>query len=237
MSPSSGSLASNIAYNAADALERGTDSTWGRILARISPHGGNVPATRPLLPNELRRKVPPALYRGVQLKTFWILFGFGFCLLGIYGNLVWPPGRNGWQYLLCPVVCPMIVACLHIFFPFLLNPYRSMSAKLSGMREKDKRDPDARRLVELLESAAARRFLLRSTLKLSVVLLATTVVGVAVYRPRLTWSIPLHQLGPCFVGVPVGSLIILQFELLAWAFKNWPAHSEGAAPESTEVPL
>ncbi len=94
------------------------------------------------------------------------------------------------------------------------------------MTEKDKRDPDARRLVELLESAAARRFLLRSALKLSVVLLAATVVGVAVYRPGLTWSIRLHQLGPCFVGVPVGSLFILQFELLAWAFKNWPAYTE-----------
>jgi len=101
-----------------------------------------------------------------------------------------------------------------------------MSAKLSGMREKDKRDPDARRLVELLKSAAARRFLLRSALKLSGVLLATTAVGVAVYRPGLTWSIRLHQLGPCFLGVPLGSLFILQFELLAWAFKNWPAYTE-----------
>ena len=185
------------------------------------------PVAKPLLPNELRRKVPPALYSGVQLKTFWTLFGFGVCLLGIYGNLVWPPGRNGWQYLLCPVVCPMTVACLFMLFPFLFNPYRSRFAKLSGMKDKDKRDPDARRLVELLESAAARRFLLRSALKLSVVLLATTVVGVAVYRPGLTWSIRLHQLGPCFAGVPLGSLLILQFELLAWAFKNWPAYSAG----------
>jgi hypothetical protein len=133
-------------------------------------------AIRSSVPRHLVAKVPPMLLMSLSLRTFWNIFGVGLGLLLLYGPITGiNQDHNGLRYLLGPLIGPTVALSFLLLCPF--NPYRGSAARLSGMENRDKWDPEARRLVELFRSNAARRFLVTSSMKISCVLYLFMVPG------------------------------------------------------------
>jgi hypothetical protein len=184
-------------------------------------------------PTELRGNVPPLTAMLVDGRIFWELFGFGLCSLGGFAGL-----RDShtyvWVCFSAAVLGPLIAASVFLFFP--IQPYRSWQAQASGMQNKDRRDPEAQRVVELFASPAVRRFTLQTALKLALILLPVTAVVSAFLwgRPSRSLHSPITINNNLFLPVyflyAVGSFAILKVEILAWAFRNWGNFQRGEGP-------
>jgi hypothetical protein len=177
-----------------------------------------VAANKLRIPDELRGKIPGGLWYMVQIRwlvnfTFFVLSCF---LLRGFNN------RNGWIYFLGAILSPILLALYLIVVP--LNPYHTPAAKFSGMTNLDHRDPVARQLVNLMRSAAARRFLSRTAVMLAGLFLLSMSVVVALQRQPLIWSLSGESAAwfPLLILLSaVGTLPIYTVELLLWSFRNW----------------
>jgi hypothetical protein len=89
------------------------------------------------------------------------------------------------------------------------------------MGDLDERDEGARRLAETFVSAEARAFLVRSTARLSLLLLALMLAVTFVFRGSLRWTLlsPWLYLGGT-VAV-IGSWIVLKSALVNWVVRRW----------------
>jgi hypothetical protein len=185
------------------------------------------------LPTELWGKVPPLTAVLVDGRVFWELFGFGLCLLGVLEGLR-ESHTYAWACFSGAVLGPIIAAWVLLFFP--IQPYRSWQAQASGMQNKDTHDPLAKRVVELFETPAVRRFTIQTAARLAFILLFSTAVVAA-----FLWGWPSRSLHrpitinnnlflPVYFLYTVGSFIILKVEILAWAFTNWTSFQRGEGP-------
>ena len=190
-----------------------------------------------LLPAELKGKFPPLELSMVDGRTFWVVFGVGISLFVVTMAAWRAPSAP--PVIICmsfagTILGPITATLILIFLP--IQPYRdSWKAKAGGMINKDKRDPAAKRLVEIFASARARQFTLRAELKLSLVLLVATTIILAVFqgaglhghrqgmRPR---DIFVMVYGMCWIG----SFIALKVEVMAWAFRNWDSFAKSEGP-------
>jgi hypothetical protein len=121
------------------------------------------------------------------------------------------------------VLGPLTASLIVILLP--INPYRdSWRARAADMQNLDKRDRTARRLVEILASASARRFSFQMGLRLSLTLLVATAVIRTAFR---LLGLHAHELRPRdlfitgYIFCSLMSFIMFKFEMMAWAFKNW----------------
>lgn len=147
-------------------------------------------------------------------------------LLIHYAGFFAPPKYRGdWVFFLTAALGPAAFAAWHVMFP--LNPYRSMAAAREGIKDLDQSDAVAKRLVSLLRSPGARKFLWRRAFQLSVLLLVPMIIVSAAIQ-----KMPIWRFGPdCFIGVPVFLFICLfvlfRIELLGWALKSWTDNERG----------
>ena len=184
-------------------------------------------------PTELWGKVPPLTSMLVDGRIFWELFGFGLCLLGGFAGLR-DSDTYVWACFSAAVLGPLIAASVFLFFP--IQPYRSWQAQASGMQNKDRRDPEAHRVVELFASPEVRRFTLKTALKLALILLPVTAVVAAFLwgRPSRSLHRPItinnNPFLPVYFLYVLGSFITLKVEILAWAFRNWASFQRGDGP-------
>jgi hypothetical protein len=198
-------------------------------------------ANQDILPAELKGKVPPLIRMLVQGRVFWDLFGFGLCLAGpsltgLHGGIIGL--RHSSLYVwICfaavgAVLGPLASVLVLLWFP--IQPYRdSWQAQVAGMKNKDKHDPEAKRLVELFASTVARRFTVQAGLKLSAILMTTmTIISAFRWERLATWlgEYPSKQLVPAYILCVIGSFAILKVETLAWAFRNWENFRRGEGP-------
>ncbi len=103
------------------------------------------------------------------------------------------------------------------------------------MINKDKHDPAAKRLVEILASSRARRFTLQRGLMLALIFFAAATIILMVFQWR-----GLHVRGPglkpggiflaLYVMCWIGSFIALKVEVMAWAFRNWDSFAKSEEP-------
>lgn len=191
-------------------------------------------APKKIIPRDLRAKVPSMLFMSLEQRTFWDLFSMGFCVFSLYGPVV---GRiadhNGFRYLLGPLVCPIVPLLYYLLIPF--NPYHGSAARLSGMVDKDKRDLDAKLLVELFCSSVARKFLLQATMKICGVLFVIMVAVSIACRNSLNWSLPSPWLGQGLLGCSIGSFITLGTEYVGWGLRTWATQSSGTRHEAVHA--
>jgi FtsH-binding integral membrane protein len=89
------------------------------------------------------------------------------------------------------------------------------------MLDLDKRDSEANRLVELLRSPAAKRFVIWTTLKMCALLFSIMAVIAIALRGSLNWSFTSYWLLQGIIGCCIGSLISLGAEYIGWALRNW----------------
>ena len=191
-------------------------------------------ANKDIIPRELRAKVPPLLFMNVQMRTFGTLFGVGLAVFMLYGPIAGPhaPDHNGLRYLIAPWICPWGAALWYYFAPF--NPYGKGSvSRFAGMVDYDKRDSDAKRLVEVFRSAEARRALVRITLKISVILFVVMALITVAVRHSLNWSFSSYSLSLSLIGGTIGATIAVGSEYISWGMKHWAASYRSGDQPST----
>jgi hypothetical protein len=158
----------------------------------------------------------------VQLFPFSKWFGIGFAVLSLYGPVVGPHGdRNGWRYLLGPLVCPLLVGVYFRLFP--RNPYRGYWARIGGLTGLDRRDANASRLVEMFRSKGAPSYVWRVTVQVSliefttmmVVLVAATVTG------EVGWTMTSPWLWQGLLGCSLGSFVAVGSDVFANVLRAW----------------
>lgn len=177
-------------------------------------------AIRSSVPRHLVAKVPPMLLMSLSLRTFWNIFGVGLGLLLLYGPITGiNQDHNGLRYLLGPLIGPTVALSFLLLCPF--NPYRGSAARLSGMENRDKWDPEARRLVELFRSNAARRFLVTSSMKISCVLYLFMVPVIYVCWDSLKWHLLSPWLGQGLLGCSIATFTTLGAQYVGWGLKTW----------------
>jgi len=137
----------------------------------------------------------------------------------LYATLLGPPHRSEWAYLLTASLGPAVVAVWYIMIPF--NPYRSMSAVREGMKNLDKRDQDAKKLVALLNSSEARHFLLRKAWTLSLLFFAPMVIISVVMHAKPIWRFGADCVVRISIFIFVSLFVLFRMELLRWALKRW----------------
>jgi hypothetical protein len=173
------------------------------------------------VPAELWSKFPHGwilmLKKSTRIALESSLLALSFMVL--FATLVGPPHRSEWLYLLTAGLGPEVVAVWYIAFPF--NPYRSMAAIGEGMRDMDKGDRSVAKLVALLKSSDAHRFLLKTSWKLSLLFFVPMAVISAVMQTAPIWRFGLD----CVVRIPafffLCLFVLFRMELLAWALQNW----------------
>ena len=174
------------------------------------------------IPGSVRRKVPSALLGIADARTLIVVLGLGLALLMIYGPLVGQGDHNGWRYLLAPLVYPWVPAAYYIFRPVRpYSGYRGRWNNLGGLIDKDQSDLEAARLTALFQSAEARRYMVRTALRMSVILfvplaVATLALGESVsWRPYSQW---LFFSATCGV---IGCTVAFFAETLHWGITTW----------------
>jgi hypothetical protein len=178
-------------------------------------------ARRSSLPPELRRKVSPGLVdMSVDHGTLFRAFFIGLAAFALYGPPFKNQDLNGVRYLLGPWVCPLPGALLWSLRP--ARPYRGEA--WSDKKPVDMNDPDSRLLVELFRSEAARRFVWRAALRISLTLFAITGTAAILERHWLTWSLESPWLWPGVIGGSISSWLALLIDYNRWVFKNWLNH-------------
>jgi membrane protein implicated in regulation of membrane protease activity len=195
-------------------------------------------ANKRLLPADITKKVPPVILMWAQGRVFWVLFGFALCLAGpaLFGGIVaaWIGGAAHlyiWSCLAGAVLAPTTAVLLLLWFP--IQPYRdSWQAQVAGMKNKDKHDPEAKRLVDLFASTAARRFTLQAGLKVALLLFAAVSIDAALQWRRIDRSLSdsLKYFLFIYTLVLIGSFVVLKVEIVTWAFKNWENFRRGEGP-------
>ncbi len=176
-------------------------------------------AIKDVLPDRLRRKVPPVFFMCVEQRGFWTLFGLALCFIGLYTDVPRAGARNGYLCFLGPVVVPAMVALRYKLFP--LNPYRTVAGRIMPAGIESEEDPDRKRLVDLLRSIEARRFTLLQSMQLSAILVLTSTLVPLFWRAPLVWT---HTFDPLVIGSIVcfiGALIFVNTKLVCWALKKW----------------
>ena len=174
---------------------------------------------RPDIPVELRRKVPPFVLLGFNLRRFSVLFGLGLSVLFLYGPIFRHPDHNGIRYLVGPWLCPLLAAAYYLLLPF--NPYRGIGARSAGLVDGNEHDSDAQRLVEIYQSKEARLFLVAVAFKTSAGLFVIMAVITFASRASIQWSLVSPWLVPGLLGCSIGSLITVGCYYVAWGIQKW----------------
>ncbi|MGA8073844.1 MAG: hypothetical protein WB995_10230 [Candidatus Acidiferrales bacterium] len=179
-----------------------------------------------LLPAQLKGKFPPEAQDMVDARIFWDVFGIGLCLFFVIAASLRAPVETrliDWLSYVGIVLGPLTASLVIILLP--IQPYRdSWRARAADMQNLDKRDPTARRLVEILASTSARHFSLVMGLRLSLTLLVVTVAMRTAFR---LLGLHAHEMRPRdlfimgYIFCSLMSFIMFKFEMMAWAFKNW----------------
>jgi len=186
--------------------------------------GEGVLADRISVPANLQSKVPPGLLYMVQIRWFLHAFMLGV-LCFIIGGMIVRIG-NGWIYV-GSVVSPLLGALYFVIKT--LNPYHTPAANFSGMTDLDRQDPTARRLVALVQSPEARRFLFVKAMIVSGLLLVSLLLIFALQPRPLNWTLQGEDLQWFFILTflcAVGASPIYLTELLIWSFRNWERRLE-----------
>lgn len=180
------------------------------------------------IPRELRDKVSPMLAGAVEHTTVWTLFWVAVAAFMLYGPIRGPhaPDHNVLRYLLAPWVCPWGMTLWFWLVPF--NPYgKGPVVQARGMRDDDKHDADARRLVALFRSPEAHRALLRITLKISLMLFVVMALITVAARHSLQWSLSSYWLLWGLMGAGIATSMALGLEYLSWGIRRWAATADG----------
>jgi hypothetical protein len=135
------------------------------------------------IPDHLRHKLPKVLYDPFYTSNLCVVCGLGFSVCSLYGPIIGQSDHNGLLELFGPLICPWLAVIYYHIAPF--SPYRGISARFGGMTDLDKRDPDAKLLVEIYRSKEAQRLLALVTVKVCAVLVCVWSVD-SVYLQRLT---------------------------------------------------
>lgn len=184
--------------------------------------GRSVAASKDTIPRELRGKVPSPMFTlAVQMRTFGVLFGLALAVFALYGPIVGHQDHNGIRYLFAPWLCPWVLFFYHRVFPY--HPYRGSALFLGEMVDLDQRDPDAKRLDEVFHSAEAQRVLVRTSLKIAVVLFFLMVLITVAVHDSLNWSLSSAWQDPGLLVGAIGASIAVGIEYINWGLRTWAA--------------
>jgi hypothetical protein len=172
-----------------------------------------------MMPEKLRRLVPPMIYIFLEQRRFWTYFGTAFAALSVNGPIIGPPDHNALRYLFAPLICPCLCAIYFSLVPF--NPYRGLGAQFGGFVNKDLQNEDAKRLVDVYRSMSARREIWRSALTTSGILLLLLLIAAAVEWRTLRWSLNSPWLVPGLMGCVIASFIAVGTRYISWGLERW----------------
>lgn len=171
--------------------------------------------------DDLRRKVPRITLMFVDQHVFWTIFGLGLAVFALHGPVAGRTDYNGLRYVLGSCLCPVIAAACHLQWPY--NPYHGTWARLASMTDNDKSDPESERLVELLRSVEARRFLVRTAAQIASVLFLAMGVLAIFHWQSLSWTWLSPWLGQGLILGSFGAWAALKTQYLKWGIERWAA--------------
>ena len=182
------------------------------------------------VPSRLSGKLPFRMAMLYGSRRFYVAFGLVMAVFFLYGPLpAHAADRNGWRWLLGPIVCPLIALGTHRIAP--IRPYSGRSARQDGLQDLDARDADARRLNDLFTGAEAGAFEWRLTLQLIVALEMVMAVLALGFHASLGWELSSRWLVPGILGGALMSWIVIKTALLGWAIDRW--WQDAAAEEAS----
>ncbi len=147
-------------------------------------------------------------------RVFQVIF-VGVSFGCIYGS----PVASTWVYLLAAVFGPVAISLWYSINPW--NPYGSVFPEYDESKSNDAHGAAATRLVRMLSSTEARRFLFSRGICMSL-LLSVPMVVLSFVRHR--W--PSAGIGwDNVIRIPFFLLVLLpplsRMQLIAWALRNW----------------
>ena len=178
-------------------------------------------ASKSIAPEGLKQKVPEGFL--FMVRNRWLLNAFFFGLIWFMAGGM--SLRTGIAWILPGAVLGPIL--FFVGYPIIspLNIYRTPGAAYSDMTDLDARDPIARELVLLMQSVPARRFLIATGIKLSLLLSLVMIVIVAFWSRFLVWNTTDRESIGWVLALTatsaVGTLPIFGTELIHWSFQNW----------------
>jgi hypothetical protein len=180
------------------------------------------------IPKALERKLPSfvlALYRSRAFATPFYMF---LTMFFLYGPVVQRTAdHNGFRYLLGPFVCPILPVVYQILRPF--NPYRGTPAILAGMVGLDARDTDAQRLVAIFRSTEYRRFVLRTSLNMTIILFGCMLIVTLLSVRSLNWDAVSPWFGQGLIGGAIAFFCAVGTEIVTWGINKWAVQSQREA--------
>ena len=171
-------------------------------------------------PPELRKLVPPWSYLFfIEWKDGNALICASFTAVTIYGPIIGPADHNGFRYLFAPLLCPAVAIIVNLLTPY--DPYAVGYAGLDGMTSFEKSDPESKRLVAILRSDEARRFIWGKAARISALLYLFVAIATILTPGPLKWSINSPGLVPSLIGGCLGALLWLTGDYIAWGILTW----------------
>jgi len=178
------------------------------------------------IPKRLARKLPPFVLTLYRARAFATPFYMSLAIFLLYGPVVRRTAdHNGFRYLLGPFVCPILPAVYQILRPY--NPYRGTPALLAGMVRLDARDTDAQRLVAIFRSTEYRRFVLRTSLIMAIILFGCMLIVTSLSFSSLNWRALSPWFGQGLIGGALAFLCVLVTEIITWGVNKWAMQSQG----------
>lgn len=177
------------------------------------------------IPPELKSKVPTDLMDFYSWRHIALVCGPAIGVLITW--LTSGQQENGFDYFAPLLIYPWISSLYFIIFP--KNPYRGMvlgySTRLNGL---DRDDADARRLVRVYASAAARRVILISTLKITAFFFLNGLLIVLFHYSSLSWQLSAcsFSLGPIATAYLIGTFLYVGVVHSIWGFEIWIEQSK-----------
>lgn len=171
------------------------------------------------IPVPLRKKIPSAVLMFLEQRVFWTIFGVCLSAFFLYGPFVGIGDHNGFNYFINPVIGPLVSALYYSFKPF--NPYYGPAAKWAGMVGKDLVDEDARRLVGVFRSGAARRMVWMTMIKISTLLLIIMGGTAGFFRNSINWAFNVVDVPKGLIGCALGAFIAIATQYVSWGLREW----------------
>jgi hypothetical protein len=185
----------------------------------VAAHSKYMTSIKNQIPDDLRQKLPSVMYDPFFMSGWVEVFGLLLCICALYGPLVGQPDHNGLLLLFGPLICPWGTVIYYYFVPF--SPFRGMYSNYEGKTDLDKRDADARQLVEIYHSKEAQRFLIRTTLKLGACLFVSGAFMAFIFHDSLSWSIYSRWCVQGALGCCIGAFVAIPTPYMRWGLMKW----------------
>jgi len=167
-----------------------------------------------------RLRVPFRMQIVFGSRRFFAVFSLVMATFSLYGPIAARAAdHNGYRYVLGPLATALVGLIASLLLPS--NPYRSLASSERYLHNLDKRDEDAHRLVEILQSSECRRASVLAAARFAGIVSFAMVVLAAIFYSSLSWTLksPWQVMG--LGGGVLFAWLFIRIQSTSWALMKW----------------